>query len=86
VQKIPYSPIFFLLSTKDLPAERPRERREAFEALFSNGTVSNGRIVGGYDLFDFSPTDYPDFTLPGDYGGASGGAVWRIYLRGSMGH
>jgi hypothetical protein len=67
--------------TKDLPAERPRERRKGFEALFSNGTASNDRIVGGYDLFDFSPTDYPDFTLPGDYGGTSGGAVWRIYLK-----
>ncbi|MEY9463869.1 hypothetical protein ABH973_004282 [Bradyrhizobium ottawaense] len=67
--------------TKDLPAERPRERRKGFEALFSNGTVSNERIVDGYDLFDFAPTDYPDFTLPGDYGGTSGGAVWRIYLK-----
>ncbi|MCJ9700140.1 hypothetical protein [Bradyrhizobium sp. SHOUNA76] len=67
--------------TKALPAERPRERRKGFEALFSNGAVSNERIVGGYDLFDFAPTDYPDFTLPGDYGGTSGGAVWRIYLK-----
>ncbi len=67
--------------TKDLPAERPHERRKGFEALFSNGTVSNDRIVGGYDLCDFAPTDYPDFTLPGDYGGTSGGAVWRIYLK-----
>jgi hypothetical protein len=67
--------------TKDLPAERPRERRKGFEALFSNGTVSKDRVVGGYDLFDFAPTDYPDFTLPGDYGGTSGGAVWRIYLK-----
>jgi hypothetical protein len=24
---------------------------------------SNDRIVLGYDLFDFAPTDYPDFTL-----------------------
>jgi hypothetical protein len=67
--------------TKDLPAERPHERRKGFEALFSNGTVSGNRDVGGYDLFDFAPTDYPDFTLPGDYGGTSGGAVWRIYLK-----
>jgi hypothetical protein len=67
--------------TKDLPAERPRERRKGFEALFSNGTISGGREVGGYDLFDFAPTDYPDFKLPGDYQGTSGGAVWRIYLK-----
>ncbi|WP_271672183.1 hypothetical protein [Bradyrhizobium sp. CCBAU 51627] len=47
----------------------------------SNGTVSGERTTGGYDLFDFVPTDYPDFTLPGDYEGTSGGAVWRIYLK-----
>jgi hypothetical protein len=67
--------------TKDLPAERPRERRKGFEALFSNGSVSAEREVGGYDLFDFVPTEYPDFKLPGDYKGTSGGAVWRIYLK-----
>lgn len=67
--------------TKDLPGERPCERRKGFEALFSNGTTSGEREVAGYDLFDFTPTDYPDFTLPGDYGGTSGGAVWRIYLK-----
>jgi hypothetical protein len=67
--------------TKDLAAERPRERRKGFEALFSNGTVSGERTAGGYDLFYFAPTDYPDFTLPGNYGGTSGGAVWRIYLK-----
>jgi len=67
--------------TKDLPAERPRERRKGFEALFSNGTISGEHIGGGYDLFDFVPTDYPDFKLPGDYQGTSGGAVWRIYLK-----
>jgi hypothetical protein len=42
--------------TKDLPAERPRERRKGFEALFSNGAVSAEREAGGYDLFDFAPT------------------------------
>ncbi|MBR0825596.1 hypothetical protein JQ596_08605 [Bradyrhizobium manausense] len=67
--------------TKDLPAERPRERRKGFEALFSNGTISGERAVGGYDLFEFAPTDYPDFKLPDDYQGTSGGAVWRIYLK-----
>lgn len=66
--------------TKDLPAERRGERRKGFEALFSNGTVSAEREVSGYDLFDFAPTDYPDFKLPADYQGTSGGAVWRICL------
>jgi hypothetical protein len=46
--------------TKDLPAERPRERRKGFEALFSNGAVSAEREAGGYDLFDFAPTEYGD--------------------------
>jgi len=67
--------------TKDLPAERPRERRKGFEALFSNGTISATREVDGYDLLDFVPTDYPDFKLPGNYQGTSGGALWRIYLK-----
>jgi hypothetical protein len=67
--------------TKDLPAERPRERGKGFEALFSNGPVSGERTGDGYDLFDSASTDYPDFTLPGNYGRTSGGAVWRIYLK-----
>jgi hypothetical protein len=67
--------------TKDLPAERAGERRKGFEALFSNGTISAEREVGGYDLMEFAPAEYPDFKLPGDYQGTSGGALWRIYLK-----
>jgi hypothetical protein len=58
-----------------------KRARAGFEALFSNGTVSAERQVGGFDLFDFAPTEYPDFKVPGDYQGTSGGAVWRIYLK-----
>jgi len=67
--------------TKDLPAERPNERRKGFEALFSNGTTSAGREANSYDLVDFVPTEYPDFKLPGNYQGTSGGALWKIYLK-----
>jgi hypothetical protein len=67
--------------TKDLPAERPRERRKGFEALFSNGTILAERQAGGYDLMELAPAEYPDFKLPGDYQGTSGGALWRIYLK-----
>lgn len=67
--------------TKDLPAERADERRKGFEALFSNGTISAQRDVGGYDLMEFAPAEYPDFKLPGNYQGTSGGALWRIYLK-----
>jgi hypothetical protein len=55
--------------TKDLPAERAGDRRKGFEALFSNGTISAEREVGGYDLMEFAPAEYPDFKLPGDYQG-----------------
>jgi hypothetical protein len=44
-------------------------RRSRLEALFSNGAISAESEVGGYDLFNFAPTDYPDFKLPGDYQG-----------------
>jgi hypothetical protein len=67
--------------TKGLPAERANERRKGFEALFSNGTVSGEREANGFDLFDFVPTEYPDFKLPGNYQGTSGGALWKIYLK-----
>jgi hypothetical protein len=67
--------------TKDLPADRPNERRKGFEALFSNGMVSATHEANGYDLVDFMPAEYPDFKLPGNYQGTSGGALWRFYLK-----
>ena len=36
--------------------------------------------IGGRFASD-SATEYPDFKLPGDCQGTSGGAVWRIYLK-----
>jgi transposase len=67
--------------TKDLPAERANERRKGFEAFFSNGTVSGARETNGFDLFDFAPTEYPDFKLPGQLPGNERRTLWKFYLK-----
>jgi hypothetical protein len=48
------------------------------EALFSNGTVSVERSAGRLRPVRLAPTDYPDFTLPGNNAPAaarSGGSI-----------
>ena len=67
--------------TKDLPAEDPTSAGGDSRRCSRTAPSRPSANVGGYDLFDFAPTDYPDFKLPGNYKGTSGGAVWRIYLK-----
>ncbi|MGH6802740.1 MAG: hypothetical protein ACREC3_05150 [Methyloceanibacter sp.] len=56
---------------------RPPMRRKNFRLLLAGGPVSPLRNEYGFDLFDLKPSlSRP----PSDYGGVSGGGVWRFYL------
>jgi hypothetical protein len=67
--------------TEVLPADRPLVRRIQFTAILSGGFPTMMKDVGGYDLYDFKPTsNEPNFVLPDNYEGASGGAIWRYYI------
>lgn len=65
---------------KDLPADRPGERRAGFEAVFSDGNIVGTERKNEFDLIEFAPKKYPDTNLPGDFEGTSGGALWRIFF------
>jgi hypothetical protein len=64
--------------TKTLMADNLRKK--GFEALFSDGRIVETRHATGHDLLSFLPTAYPDFQLPANFQGTSGGALWRVYI------
>ncbi len=66
--------------TKDLPPERPGEYRKGFEGIISDGNVMSEHQLEDFNLLEFIPKSYPDFELPGSYGGTSGGALWDVYF------
>ncbi|MCG2668992.1 hypothetical protein ACFPFP_18735 [Bradyrhizobium sp. GCM10023182] len=66
--------------TKDLPADRPGERRAGFEAVFSDGAIVKTERKNEFDLIEFAPKVYPDTNLPSSFEGTSGGALWRIFF------
>jgi hypothetical protein len=66
--------------TKDLPAQRPGERRKRFEAVFSDGDLVASDLKNGFDLVEFAPKKNPDTNPPNSYQGTSGGALWRIFF------
>jgi hypothetical protein len=53
-----------------------------FEMHFCGGSSDPTRLVTDYDLIDFQATNDldPDYNLPSDYRGTSGGALWRFYF------
>jgi hypothetical protein len=64
--------------TKTLIADNLRKK--GFEALFSDGRIVETRHADAHDLLSFLPTVYPDFQLPANFQGTSGGALWRVYI------
>lgn len=67
--------------TKDLPGERPGERRKGFEAIMTDGNIMWERDTENVSLIAIKPKVYPDFTLPNGFGGTSGGGLWQIYFK-----
>jgi len=64
--------------TKDAERERTGIRFKKFSAIFCNGRSIAKRDADEYDYIDFEPTPTPEFKLPSNYGGVSGGGLWRI--------
>lgn len=58
-------------------------RKITFSAFCSNGIIANLDQESEYDIQKFLPTKYEDFALPSNFGGASGGAVWRLLINTS---
>jgi hypothetical protein len=65
--------------TKELPVDKPLRRAKVFSAIFCNGATENNRDLNGFDLVDMAVTAYPDFPLPNNFEGMSGGALWRVF-------
>jgi hypothetical protein len=53
-----------------------------FEMHFCGGSSDPTRLVSDYDLIDFQAINDldPDYKLPSNYQGTSGGALWRLYF------
>jgi len=66
--------------THESPAEKPHRRAKSFSAVFCDAKEQNTRKSDGYDLVDVAPVAYPDFALPPNFEGMSGGALWRMYF------
>jgi hypothetical protein len=57
------------------------DRLKGFRGLFGVGLVSGTRECSGYDLVDFQVTYDDNTKAPFSYGGVSGAALWRVYLK-----
>jgi len=66
--------------TEEIPVAEPLRRAKSFSAIFCNGESKNTRDKNGFDLVDVTPTAYPDFAVPKNFKGMSGGALWRMYF------
>ncbi|MGL5168979.1 MAG: hypothetical protein ACRC9K_24120 [Afipia sp.] len=68
--------------TKNYLPQGKGGRRKGFEAIFTNGDITAEREVDGYGLLDFIPVEYPDFKMPGNFEGTSGGCLAAIFRNG----
>lgn len=55
-------------------------RLKGFKGLFGVGDAEQTIDCDGYDLTDFGVSYDESTNAPCDYGGMSGGALWRIYI------
>ena len=51
------------------------------EGLVNVGKVVASPIVDDWDQLHFKPIPGPDFSLPSNYQGMSGGGIWRVYVK-----
>ncbi|MBB5050283.1 hypothetical protein HNQ36_000231 [Afipia massiliensis] len=65
---------------ENLTGEAGFRRLKGFRGLFGVGYVSGSSERDGYDLVDFQVTYDENTKAPYDYGGMSGGALWRVYI------
>jgi hypothetical protein len=64
-----------------LAGEAGFNRLKGFRGLFGVGYVAGSIERDGYDLVDFQVTYDKSTNAPFNYGGMSGGALWRIYIK-----
>src|SRR5262249_13004075 len=67
--------------TEDLPDETGRRRLKQLTCMFGPGTTSATTQRDEHDVFTFDVTEQEDFKLPASFGGASGGAIWKFYVK-----
>jgi hypothetical protein len=56
-------------------------RLKGFRGIFGVGDVAGSKERDGYDLVDFHVTYDESKKAPFDYGGMSGSALWRVYIK-----
>jgi hypothetical protein len=66
--------------TTDVPSELPHVRRIQFTEVFCGAHHLGWRYLNDYELYYFEPKDEPGFSVPKNFEGVSGGAVWRFYV------
>jgi hypothetical protein len=64
-----------------LTGEAGFNRLKGFRGLFGVGYVDGSKERDGFDLVDFQVTYDESTNVPSDYGGMSGGALWRVYIK-----
>jgi hypothetical protein len=67
--------------TEDVPSDKIGVRRQRFTAVFCGAKHVAMRYPADYDLWYFEPSSEIDFTVPGNFEGTSGGAVWRFFVK-----
>jgi hypothetical protein len=65
--------------------EQPGLIIKKFEAIFMDGNVTPVQSSGDFDYCSFLPRRGDSGNLPSNFGGMSGGGVWRIYYDGKPG-
>jgi len=66
--------------TEEVPTDRKEARKKRFTAIFGQGEVRTMKYVGNMESLGVTPISDPEFGLPENYQGTSGGALWRFYI------
>jgi hypothetical protein len=69
--------------TQDLSQLGTDTRRKGVNTLICDGTTSNWRYAKGYDIADFTLSQSRPGRALTDYGGMSGGPIWRFATNSS---
>jgi hypothetical protein len=68
--------------THTAEGEKPGFIIKKFEANFMDGSISTNQTSDDFDYCSFAPRAGDTGSLPTNFGGVSGGGIWRIYYDG----
>ena len=68
------------LTMQKTTGDEPGTWKRLFTVLFCRASLVAMRYVDDLGLYYFLPSNEVDFTLPENFEGMSGGAVWRLYV------